>query len=57
MGILAKVFLGKLNRYQASGRFLEEPALIAIRCKSKTNSASDNQNYHDQKNDPGPHDF
>ena len=32
MGILAKVFLGKLNRYQASGRFLEEPALIAIRC-------------------------
>ena len=32
VGILAKVLLGKLNRYQASGRFLEEPALIAIRC-------------------------
>ena len=66
VGILANVLLGKLNRYQPSGSFLEEPTLIESEVimasvandnncdKSKTISASDNQNNHDQKNDQPP---
>ena len=34
VGILANVLLGKLNRYQPSARFLQEPALISDTVRS-----------------------